>query len=223
MCSTFKWMLAAAILKEVDANRLALDRRIPYGAADVLSYSPVTEAQLAHGGMSVAVLAEAIVEVSDNAAANLLLKQIGGPEGLTRFLRGIGDDVTRLDRTEPALNSNLPDDPRDTTTPDAMAETMQKLLLGNVLSTGSRARLVGWMKDCKTGLTRLRAGFPKDWITADKTGTGTRGAVNDLAVTWPPGRAPIIVVAYFSGSTESEQVLSEAHAEIARIVAQTVA
>jgi beta-lactamase class A len=160
-----------------------------------------------------------VVEVSDNTAANALLKLVGGPAGLTNYLRGLGDPTTRLDRIELALNSNLPGDPRDTTTPNAMAATMGKILVGDALSPAARARLTGWMKNCRTGLSRLRAGLPPDWVVGDKTGTGENGAVVDDAVASPPKRAPILIASYLSGSQGSIEALEAAHAMIGGIVA----
>jgi len=222
MCSTFKLPLAAAILAEADAGRLTLDQEIAYSRADLLDTSPVTKAHVARGRLPVAQLCAAAIQVSDNAAANLLLARIGGPAGLTRFLRGAGDAVTRLDRTEPALNSNLPDDPRDTTSPAAMLGFMQAVLLGEVLSPASRARLTGWMGGTTTGLTRLRAGFPAGWRVGDKTGTGS-GANNDLAIAVPPGRGPILIASYTSGSVEDMTVRNAVHADVARLVAAAFA
>ncbi|MFN8095793.1 MAG: class A beta-lactamase [Vicinamibacteria bacterium] len=219
MCSTFKLLLAAAVLKRVDAGRESLDRRIAYGATDLLEYAPVTRERVADGGMSVAALCRASVEVSDNTAANLLLGTLGGPEGLTRFARSLGDEATRLDRLEPMLNANEPGDPRDTTTPTAMAETVRKLLLGDTLSAASRARLESWLVASPTGARRLRAGFPADWRAGDKTGTGANGATNDLAIAWPPGRAPIVVAAYLGESKAPLAEREAALAEVGRLVA----
>lgn len=219
MASTFKLPLAAAILAEVEAGRLALDREIAFTSADLVPYAPVVEANLERGRLSVEQLCAAIVEVSDNAAANLLLARIGGPEGLTRFCRASGDAVTRLDRTEPELNSNLPGDPRDTTSPAAMAGLMQALLLGNVLRPASRARLISWMQGATTGLQRLRAGFPTGWRVGDKTGNGANGAANDLAIAFPPGRAPILIASYQSGGTAERPARDAVHASVARAIA----
>ncbi len=217
MCSTFKAPLAAAILAEVEQGRLSLDREIPFSRADIISHSPVVEAHLRRGRLPVARLAAAAVEISDNAAANLLLAQIGGPAGLTAFIRRSGDAVTRLDRTELALNTNLPGDPRDTTTPAAMVGLLRTLLLGDVLSPASRARLTGWMEASGTGRERLRAGLPAGWRVGDKTGTGN-GAHNDVAIAWPPGRAPILIACYTDGPAEGA-VRNAVHAAVARSVA----
>ena len=168
--------------------------------------------------MVVQDMCAAIVEVGDNTAANLLLALMGGPAGATNYLRALGDLVTRLDRNEPGLNTNLPDDPRDTTTPDAMIGTMTKILLGDALSAKARERLIGWMKNSNTGLDRLRAGLPRDWIVGDKTGTGANGAANDNAIVWPPDRAPILIAAYLSGSRGTLEALNAAHAEIGRVI-----
>lgn len=219
MCSTFKLLLAAAILRRIDAGDEWLERRVTYGPADLLAYAPVTRARAAEGGLAVAVLCQASVEVSDNTAANLLLGSLGGPEGLTRFARSLGDATTRLDRLEPMLNANEPGDPRDTTTPSAMARTVRELLLGDVLSARSRARLEGWLVASPTGARRLRGGFPPGWRAGDKTGTGANGATNDLAIVWPPGRAPTVVAAYLSESTAPLADREEALAEVGRLAA----
>jgi beta-lactamase class A len=162
---------------------------------------------------------QAMVERSDNTAANQLLRLIGGPTDYTAYLRGIGDPTTRLDRMEPELNSNLPGDERDTTTPTAMLEDMQRVLLGEVLSRGSRERLLQWMRECKTGRERLRARLPAGWEAGDKTGTGSRGAVNDLAILFPPKRQPLLVACYMTGSRAPVESLSRAHARIGALVA----
>ena len=220
MASTFKAPLAGVILEQVDAGRIALTDRLTFGEADLTSYAPVARQNLAHGWMSVEAALAAIVEVSDNAAANLLLRRIGGPSGFTDHLRRLGDPATRLDRWEEELNSNLAGDPRDTTTPAAMAATMQTLLTGDLLTPVSRARLIGWMETSTTGLDRLRAGFPAGWRTGDKTGSGGRGATNDVAITFPPGREPIIVAAYIDAAGVSLERRKAIHVEVARIVSR---
>jgi beta-lactamase class A len=220
LCSTFKWVLAAAVLAEVDGNRLALDHEIAFGTADIIDYSPVTNKHVQRGHLSVEELARATVVTSDNTAANLLLARLGGPSALTSFLRAHGDEVTRLDRNEPTLNTNLPADPRDTTSPRAMVATLRNLLTTSALSPASRERLIQWMLLCETGRERLRAGLPSQWHVGDKTGTGDRGAANDVAIAWPPNRGPILVAAYMSESTSSLPLLNAAHAELGRLVAQ---
>jgi beta-lactamase class A len=223
MCSTFKWVLAAAVLARVDRRELLLDARISFGERDLLDHAPVTRENVAAGSMSIEALAEAAVTVSDNTAANLLLSTIDGPAGLTRFLREIGDDVTRLDRQEPTLNTNQPNDPRDTTSPRAMAIAAKTLLTEDRLSHDSRDRLSAWMKACKTGLGRLRAGVPAGWAAGDKTGTGERGAFNDVAIVWPPERAPIVIASYSSDGDATPKAHDAAHAEIARRIVARLA
>lgn len=223
MCSTFKWALAAAVLAEVDRGALSLDARVPYGAADLLEYAPATRARVADGAMTVGELARVAVTVSDNTAANLLLARVGGPSGVTRFARAQGDAVTRLDRTEPTLNENAPGDPRDTTSPRAMAGLMRRVLCGDsALSPASRERLRAWLRACETGHQRLRAGLPRGWDVGDKTGTGGRCAVNDVALARPPGRAPLVIAAYTSDGDAGLAALSRALADVGRIVADAL-
>jgi beta-lactamase class A len=161
MCSAFKLLAAAAILKRVDAGAERLDRTIAYGPSDLLDYAPVAKAHVAQGGMTLADLCAAAIDWSDNTAANLILQTIGGPAGFTQFARSLGDKVTRLDRNEPALNAATPGDERDTTSPRAMAEDLRQVLLGDRLSEASRRQLEAWLVDDKVGDKRLRAGLPK--------------------------------------------------------------
>lgn len=197
LCSTFKWILAASVLQRVDRKELDLAKTVKFSKADVLDYAPVVKANLAAGQLSIEQLCEAAVEQSDNSAANLLLGQVGGPAGVTRFIRSAGDLVTRLDRDEPSLNQFQLDDPRDTTLPYAMVILMGRVLADDMLTDESREKLIGWMVDCKTGLSRLRAGLPKDWRVGDKTGTSGTGQFNDVAIAFPGGaRMPVLIACY---------------------------
>ena len=222
MASTFKLSLAASLLWQVDHGAFPLAHNLAVGRDDVLANSPVIEPRVAAGvsGMSVRELCIAAVTFSDNAAANVLLGAMGGPSALTAFVRSIGDEVTRFDRTELDLNSNLPGDERDTTTPRAMADTMLKIFTQDVLSLASRALLIEWMTAARSGLNRVRAGLPKSWQAGDKTGTGENGAFNDLVVAWPPGRRPILAAVYMSESQRSAQELAAAQAEIGVMMAR---
>ena len=175
LCSTFKLLLTAAVLLRVDQEHERLSRVIRYGEAQLLEYAPVTRARVAEGGLSIGDLCAAAMTFSDNTAANLLLESIGGPVGLTRYLRSWGDSQTRLDRNEPTLNEALPGDLRDTTTPAAMLGDLETLLLGAALLPSSRDQLAGWLVANTTGHARLRAGFPATWRVGDKTGTGEHG------------------------------------------------
>jgi beta-lactamase class A len=208
MCSTFKWMLAALILDRVSHDALSLDQRISYGPADLLDfYAPVTRAHLNQGWLTVRDLCAAAIE------------EVGGPAGLTRYIRRNGDRVTRLDRSEPELNTHVPGDPRDTTTPAAMVLTMRRLLLGNALSQPNRAILIGWMELTNTGQDRLRAGLPSGWRVGDKTGTGSAGEANDLAIAWPPGKQAILIASYLDGGTADASARNAVHAKVARTIA----
>ncbi|MCX5214288.1 class A beta-lactamase [Kitasatospora sp. NBC_00240] len=198
MCSTFKTIAVAAVLRDLDRDGEFLARRIRYTGKDVTDsgYAPITglPENLADG-MTVADLCAAAVDHSDNTAANLLLRELGGPRAVTRFCRSVGDGVTRLDRWEPELNSAEPGRVTDTSTPRAIGRTYARLTLGDALRPHDRERLTGWLLANTTGDHRLRAGLPADWTVADKTGTGAYGTTNDVAITWPPGRGPIVLAA----------------------------
>ncbi|MBN3790199.1 class A beta-lactamase [Burkholderia sp. Ac-20353] len=212
MCSTFKGILAAQVLARVDAGHEQLDRLVRYTEQDLIFTSPITKANVARGEMSVAALCDAMLVYSDNTAAILLMRSIGGPAGLTGFARGLGDTVTRSDRYEP--DSNDYGGERDTTTPRAIVTLARSMLLGNVLSAGSRARLERGMIDCKPGLNRIRAVLPAGWQAGDRPGTSLQGETNDYALVRPPGRAPLLVAAYYDAPGVSldarEAVLREA-------------
>jgi beta-lactamase class A len=190
MCSTFKALAVGAVLDRVGAD--GLDRRISYRAADLLEHAPVTRKHLGRG-LTLAQLCDAAIRFSDNTAANLLLRELGGPRRMTAFARSLGDRVTRLDRIEPALSEARPGDPRDTTSPEAIGADLEALVLGTVLGSAERARLTRWLVGNTTGATRIRAGVPQGWTVADKTGSGGYGTGNDIAVLWPPRRSPIVL------------------------------
>lgn len=215
MASTFKPLLVAAVLAQTDAGRLSLDDQLTIDPEKLVTYSPVTSKVGANETISLAQLCAATMTISDNTAANLLLDQIGGPVGLTQFLRQLDDGMTRLDRYEVELNTNLPGDKRDTTTPREMVSTLKRILLGDVLSAQSRIQLQDWLVASKTGSKRLRAGLPPSWRTGDKTGTGSNGAANNIAITWPPGRPPLIIAVYMTDSKAETALLNDVHAGIA--------
>ena len=222
MCSTFKALAAAAALQRVDAGADALDRRIAYGPADLLEYAPVAKARVGEGGMSLTDVCAAALQWSDNTAANLLLKSIGGPPAVTALARALGDSVTRLDRDEPTLNTAIPGDPRDTTSPAAMVADLRALILGDALSPASRHQLEAWMAGDKVADKRLRAGLPADWGIADKTGTGDHGAANTVAILRPPARPPLFVAVYFAESDRSPDERNAVHRDVARVIAETM-
>ena len=201
MCSTFKFLAAAQVLARVDRGEEQLQRRIVFARNDLVAYSPATEKRVGAPGMTLAELCHAAITLSDNTAGNLLLDSFGGPAGLTTFARGLGDSVTRLDRRETGLNEATPGDPRDTTTPAAMLDDMRRLLLGDALSPASRKQLGDWLSANTTGGSRLRAGLPAGWRVGDKTGTGDNGVANDIAIVWPPDRAPLLITAYYAESS----------------------
>lgn len=220
MCSTFKFLAAAALLKKVDAGKARLDQEIAYGEKDLLDYAPETKKHVAEGHMRLGDLCAAAIQWSDNTAANLILKQIGGPAGFTRYARSIGDKVTRLDRTEPTLNTAVPGDPRDTTTPAAIAHTLEIVLTKGVLSAASVRQLEDWMIGDKVADARLRAGLPKDWSIGDKTGTGDNGTANVVAVIRPPNRKPLFAASYLTGSKGTPAERNAVHAEVGRVIGE---
>lgn len=218
MCSTFKFLLAAAVLQRVDKKEEQLDRNIAYSSADLLEWAPVTKQHVQDGSMTVDALCAAAVEYSDNTAANLLLQTIGGPHGLTEFVRSLGDPITQLDRNEPTLNTAIKGDERDTTTPASMLNDLKSLLLDEKLSAAGRQRLEGWLVKNTTGDKRLRAGLPSTWQIGDKTGTGENGARGDVAIARPPDREPILIVVYTVESPAPSEKINEAFAAIGKLV-----
>lgn len=225
MCSTFKALIAGFVLKRVDQGKERLDRRITYGKGVLLAHSPATEKHVGDG-MTVGELCEATITLSDNAAANLLLRTFGGPPALTAFLRGLGDKVTRTDGYEPGINVVKPGQVHDTTSPNAMLATLRTLTLGSALAPASRQRLVGWLVANQTGDKRLRAGLPAGWTVGDKTGSwgdDKKGTTNDIAVIWPAtpaglSRPPLLITAYLADSRLDSDGRDAVIAEVARLV-----
>jgi beta-lactamase class A len=217
MCSTFKLLAAGAVLAQVDAGRERLDRRVRVQKIDLVGYAPVTRQHLG-AAMTLGELCEAAITLSDNGAANLLLASLGGPTVITAFARTLGDRATRLDRSEPALNQPIPGDPRDTTTPAAILGDLRRLALRDTLTPASRTQLIRWLEGTKTGDGRIRAGLPAGWRVGDKTGTGDHGSTNDVAVIWPPDRAPILISVYLTQTDAPADHRDATLASVARAV-----
>ncbi|RQR51132.1 PenA family class A beta-lactamase [Burkholderia sp. Bp9126] len=215
-CSTFKAMLIAAVLAQSVTRPALLAQRVTYRQADLVRYSPVTEKHVG-AGMTVGELCEATAQYSDNSAANLLMKLLGGPAAVTAFARAIGDDTFRLDRWETELNTALPGDTRDTTTPAAMAASLRVLALGDALPAPQRAQFAAWLRGNKTGDKRIRAGVPAGWQVGDKTGTGDYGTTNDVGVLWPPARGPVTLAVYYTQARADAQAKDDVIAAATRI------
>jgi beta-lactamase class A len=220
MCSSFKASLVACVLARIDRSEDGLDQIVKFDQKDIQEYAPVAKANLAKGELTVAEACRGAVELSDNTCANLLVARIGGPEVLTDFWRATGDPVTRLDHYEPQMSRSQPPDPSDTTSPAAMAGSLRRFLLADVLSKASRSLLTGWMRDCKTGTDLLRAGVPPGWAIADKTGNNGRDVVGDIAVAWPEANGPIVMAAYTQGGSASAPQLRQLLAELGRLVGE---
>jgi beta-lactamase class A len=221
MCSTFKMLLASAVLQRVDVGTESLGRMIPIPANGTLPSSPITQNHTG-GKITVGALCAAIVTRSDNTAANLLLDTVGGPNGITRFARSLGDMVTQLDRVEMALNEALPGDPRDTTSPLAMVANWHKLLLGDELSPSSRKQLTEWLIANRTGDERLRAGLTSGWIVGDKTGSNGENTTNDVAIVWPANKKPLLIAAYLTACPGPETKRNAVLASVGRLVAKSI-
>lgn len=220
MCSTFKLLIAGAILRNVDEGSETLDRWVAFQSSDLLEYAPVAQEQIGRGGMTMNDLCAAAIEYGDNTAANLILKALGGPSEATRYVRSLGDEVTRIDRFEPDANTCIPGDARDTTTPAAMLGDLNALVLGDALAVNSRARLLGWLNSCKTAARRIPAGLPAGWISGDKTGSGAKGTANDVAIIQRPNKKPLLVAAYSTGVAAKPADRDPLLADVGRIVAR---
>jgi len=216
MCSTFKLLASALVLQRADRGQDSLERRIVFRKSDLVAYSPVTETRTSGDGMSMAELCAATLTTSDNTAANLILASYGGPPAVTAFARSLGDGVTRLDHNEPTLNT-WHDAVSDTTSPRAMLNSLQRVTLGDALAPTSRDTLLHWMRANTTGETRLKAGLPAGWTIGDKTGAGDNTS-NDIAIVWPPNRAPLLVTAYLTRSVASFEVRNATLAQVGALL-----
>ncbi|MEU9925027.1 class A beta-lactamase [Streptomyces griseoluteus] len=221
MCSTFKAIAAAAVMRD-HGGRAALGEVIHYPPADILSHSEQTKAHQ-ETGMALGDVCAAAIQYSDNTAGNLMLRRIGGPAGLTRFFRSLGDRVSRLDRWETDLNTAVPGDPRDTTTPRALGRTFELLTLGRALSDGDREQLVGWLRGNTTSGKRFGAGLPSGWVLADKTGTGSYATANDLGVAWTGKGTPLLLSVLSTKPAPDAPVDEALIEETARLLAATLA
>ena len=219
MCSTSKLIAISAMLNKSIKDKHLLQHIITYTKADVeeSGYAPATKNHITEG-MMVKDLCMAAITQSDNAAMNLIMKNLGGPAAVTLFAHSMGDNAFRLDRYEPELNSAIPGDLRDTTTPQAMAKSLQKLAFGDVLAPKQQTLLLDWMKKNTTGHARIRAGVPETWLVGDKTGTGSFGTTNDVGIIWPPNASPIVIAIYFTQNKKDASPRDDVIASVTRIV-----
>ncbi|QHE62572.1 class A beta-lactamase [Rossellomorea vietnamensis] len=213
--STFKALAAGLVLKQNSMDEL--DEVITYTRDDLVTYSPITE-QYVDTGMTLREISDAAIRYSDNTAGNLLLQELGGPDGFENALRQLGDHVTEADRFETDLNSAIPGDIRDTSTARALATNLKAFTVDDVLLEDKRALLTDWMRGNTTGDELIRAGVPKGWEVGDKTGAGGYGTRNDIAIVWPPNRAPIIIAILSSRDTEDAAYDNELIAKAAKVV-----
>ncbi|WP_433182173.1 class A beta-lactamase [Actinoallomurus sp. CA-150999] len=214
--STHKVLSSSNVLRQDSMKRL--NTVVKYTSKDLVDYSPITEKNV-DKGMTVRALCDAALRYSDNTAANLLFRELGGPSALQAALRRIGDVTTHVDRTEPTLNTAIPGDVRDTTTPQQMGLDLQKYTLGHLLPKPKRAMLIDWMRRNTTGGALIRAGVPSDWTIGDKTGSGDYGTRNDIAVAWPPHRAPIVITVFTTRSAKDAKTDDALVAAAAKVVA----
>ncbi|MGW9426654.1 class A beta-lactamase [Streptomyces decoyicus] len=222
LCSVFKPLAVAAVLRDLDRNGETLARRIHYTAADLVENSPVTEKHVATG-MTIAELCAAAVRRSDNTAGNLLLRELGGPTAVTAFARSLGDRTTRLDRWETELNSAEPWRRTDTTSPAAIGRTYARLLVGDALSPSDRGLLTAWMKTNETNTERFRAALGKDWAIADKTGSGSYGTGNDVGVAWTPDGTPIVLAVLTGKPEQAAAYDNPLIVDVTKVLARAVA
>lgn len=218
-CSTFKVLLVSAILKQSETQPSLLQEKLFFTKKEIkeAGYSPITQ-QYINDGMTISELCAAAIMYSDNGAANLLIKKLGGLNQVNTFAQSIADNTFRIDRFEPELNTAIPSDLRDTTTPIMMAKDLEKLLLGNTLAPYQQNLLRTWLEHNTTGDLRIRASIPKDWIVADKTGTGEYGTTNGIAILWPPNGKPIILVIYFTQYQKDAKAKDEVVAKATKVV-----
>lgn len=221
-CSTGKIMAVSAVLKQSMENSHLLQKKVIYNQENLAGYSPITKNHLTQG-MTIAELCAAAIMFSDNTAMNLLIKNIGGPASVNAFAHSIGDNAFRLDRFEPELNSAIPGDLRDTSTPAAMSNSLQQLTIGNALAFPQKEQLLSWLKKNTTGNNRIRAGVPAGWVVGDKTGTGDYGTTNDVGVIWPKKCPPIVVAIYFTQNKQDAVPRDDVLASVTRILIRAFA
>ncbi|WP_441007635.1 class A beta-lactamase [Tatumella ptyseos] len=217
LCSTSKIMVTAKLLKDSQSSLNLLDSTVKINKVDLVNYNPITGKNIGKT-MSIAELSKAALQYSDNTAMNLLLQKAGGIKAINAFARSLGDHDFLLSRNEPTLNTTLPGDTRDTTTPRAMAKTLHKLTLGDALESDKKALLISWLEGNTTGEHSIKAGVPTDWRVGDKTGSGDYGTTNDVAVIWTDKNKPLVLAIYFTQYAKTAMPRKDVLAKAAKIV-----
>lgn len=221
MTSTFKGLACGALLHEHSLSSGYFEQVVRFTPEEVVEYSPVTETRV-ESGMTVAELCAAAITVSDNTAGNQILELLGGPAGFTEFLRSLGDDESHLDRWETELNTAIPGDERDTTTPAHAAANYRSLVLGDTLGAPERDQLEAWLVANTTGSTRIRAGLPAGWKVGDKTGGGSYGTSNDVAIAWTDTGDPIVIAVFTTRSEPNAEADNALLADATKVVLEAL-
>jgi beta-lactamase class A len=215
--STSKALATAVLLKQNPIS--VLEEIRTFTNEDIVTYSPITE-DFVNKGMSLGKIAEAAMQYSDNTAGNLLFEELGGPDGFEKALRESGDTITMADRIEPDLNEAIPGDSQDTSTPKALATTLEVFGISEYLPADKQEIFTNWLKGNTTGDSLIRAGVPEGWEVGDKSGAGGYGTRNDIAIVWPPNREPIIIAIMSSRNEENASFNDELIAKATKVIAQ---
>ncbi|MFI6785663.1 serine hydrolase [Micromonospora sp. NPDC050276] len=187
--STFKALAVAEVLDETTDSEL--DRVVRYSADDLVTYSPITEQHVTEG-MTLRSPTRPC-GTATTPPATCCCASSADRRSSRRNCARWGDRVTDPARYETELNEARPGDRRDTSTAAALAEDLRAYAVGDALEPADRDVLNGWLRGNTTGGELIRAGVPEGWVVGDKTGAGGYGTRNDIAVIWPPNRAPIVL------------------------------
>lgn len=223
LCGQYKLLACAALLMRADEGKVDMQSTVSVPASDLLPMSPVTMQEAGVRRLSLTQLCEAALTQNDHTAGNLILQRVGGPEGLTDFIRYQGDSMSRSDRSSPAVMEAALGDSRDTTTPQAMGQHLKALLFGETLSTTSQRMLLAWLLANRTGQGRLRARLPRGWVVGDKTAVGQNGTLNDVAIVWPTNHKPLIASVFVTETKASMEQRNAVVAEIGSFLPELIA
>lgn len=216
---TSKVIGVSAVLKKSMSDPSLLLTNMKYSEEELDEWCPVTKEHVS-SGMTIQDLCGASISLSDNTAMNLLLKIIGGVQGMNDFARSIGDVSFRQDNGWPAeAFSGGTDNVKDSSTPKSMVESLRKLTLGEVLDKPQKDLLIAWLINTQTGKQRIKSAVPNGWTVGHKTGSGgAYGTTNDLAIIWPPGCAPILMGVYYTTPNEHAERREDIVAGAAKIL-----
>ncbi|MBK2356551.1 class A beta-lactamase [Francisella hispaniensis] len=217
ICSTYKFLVVGAILKQSMTNSKLLNQKIKISKNQIVEYSPITRRYI-NQTMTVKQLCKASMQ-GDNTATNILIQKLGGLKNLNKFILSLADHATKVANLEPKVNHVSLTTNENKTTPKIMARDINKLAFSDdILDKKHRLMFKQWLIASNTSNNLIAAEVPDEWEVGDKTGTCQYGTTNDVAIIWPDDNRAVIMAIFYTQSQKNAKPNSKILREVTKIL-----